>query len=132
MNPDFKATCTHTEDMGDYLLVGLADQQHETTDYLTFQRAHQFDEQDIRLGHDTVYIERNDQFYSGYGGMRSVALHSDRLHIDFDEHGATFMRGIVATDVLFAFSSECFEALRAGLHRCFSGFAYFHDNTRNA
>jgi len=132
MKPEFTASHIHSEDMGDYLLVGLADQQFDTREYLTFQRAHEFDEQDVRLGMDAVHIERNDQGFSGYGGMRSVVLFSDRLHIDFDARGAAFMGGTTATDVAFAFPRESFETLRSGLQRCFSGFSYFHDNTRNA
>jgi hypothetical protein len=131
MNPDFKATCAHVEDMGDHLSVGLADKQHGTVDFLTFQRAYEFDDEDVRLGMDAVYVERNDQGFSGYGGMCSVVLYPNRLHIDFDDRGTAFMGGITATDVAFEFSSERFEALRLGLLRCFSGFSYFHDKTRN-
>src|SRR5688572_30639313 len=122
MNSDFKAACFHVEDMGDYLLVGFSDKRHDTTDYLTFQRAHEFDEQDIRLGMAAVYVERNDQRFSGYGGMRSVVLFPDRLHIDFDDRGAAFMGGITATDITFQFLRERFEALRSGLQQCFAGF----------
>lgn len=130
MNSDFKATCIHSEDMGDYLLVGLADQRHDTVDYLTFQRAHEFDEQDVRLGLNNVYVERNDQGYSGYGGIRSITIFSDHLHIEFDDHGADFMDGITTTDIVFDFPRESLEALRSGLLQCFSGFDFFHDHSQ--
>src|SRR6202012_1826770 len=85
MKSAFTASYIHSEDMGDYILVGLADQQFDTKEYLAFQRAHEFDEQDVRLGMNAVHVERNDQGFSGYGGMRSVVLFPDHLHIAFDE-----------------------------------------------
>jgi hypothetical protein len=131
MNQSFKATCIHAEDMGEYLLVGLADHQFRTSDYLTFQRSHEFDEQDARLGMDAVHVERHAQGCSGYGGMSSVILFTDRLHIDFDDSGTEFMDGLASTDVTFDFSRECFETFRSALKQCFSGFDYFRDNTRD-
>jgi len=59
MNPNFHAGHVNVEDMGDYLLVGFADRQFATEDYLTLQRAHEFDEQDRRTGMADVYVERN-------------------------------------------------------------------------
>lgn len=132
MNQGFKATCIHAEDMGDYLLVGLADHPFDTVDYLTFQRAHEFDEQDVRLAMDAVHVERNDQGCSGYGGMRSVALYPDRLHIDFDDRGIAFMDGLASTVVMFDFPRERFEALRSALKQCFSGFDYFRDESSDS
>lgn len=131
MNHSFKATCIHAEDMGDYLLVGLADHPFDTVDYLTFQRAHEFDEQDVRLSMNAVHVERNDQSCSSYGGMRSVVLFPDRLHIDFDDRGIKFMNGLASTDVMFDLPRERFEVLRSALKQCFSGFDYFHDDTSN-
>ena len=126
MNQSFKATCIHAEDMGDYLLVGLADHPF---DYLTFQRAHEFDEQDVRLGMDDVHVERNGQGCSGYGGMLNVVLYPDRLHIDFDDSGIAVMNGLASTEVTFDFPRERFEALRSALRLCFSGCEYFRDDT---
>jgi hypothetical protein len=132
MNPSFEATCMHAEDMGDYLLVGLADQKYDTVDYLTFQRAHEFDEQDVRLGMDAVHVERNGQGYSGYGGIRSVRLFPDRLQVDFDEKGVRFMGGLASTEVMFDFPGEVIERLRSALEQCFAGFDCFRDETGNA
>jgi len=132
MNQSFKATYIHAENMGDYLLVGLADHQYDTADYLTFQRAHEFDEQDVRVGMDAVHVERNDQGCSCYGGMRNVVLFADRLHIDFDARGVEFMDGLASTEVTFDFPSERLETLRSALKQCFSGFDYFHDHACSA
>ncbi|MCW1884097.1 Imm10 family immunity protein [Luteolibacter flavescens] len=132
MNRSFKATCFHVEDMGEFLVVGLADHKFETVDYLTFQRSHEFDQQDIEQGMDAVHVERNDQGHSGYAGIRGVHLFPDRLHIHFDESGMEFMDGLASTEVLFDFSGESFETLRAGLEQCFAGFGCFHDHTRGS
>ncbi len=129
MTPDFKAAYCESADEDDYSQVWLGTEQSETLDYLTFQRAHEFDEQDIRLGLDGVYVERNDQGFSGYRGMRNVVLFRDRLHIDFDERGTRFMGGIPAMDVVFEFSDEVFSTLRRELQKIFRGYDYFHDNS---
>jgi hypothetical protein len=131
MNQSFKATCMHAEDMGDYLLVGLADQKYDTVDHLMFQRTHEFDEQDIRLGMDAVHVQRNDQGYSGYGGIRSVGLFPDRLHVEFDDEGIGFMGGLASTEVTFDFPGEVIERLRSALEECFAGFDCFRDETGN-
>src|SRR3569832_1406123 len=129
MNPDFKAAYCVAEDMDTYFVVWLSDDQHGPSDYLTFQRGHEFDEQDIRLGLNAVYVERNAQGYSGYRGMSRVDLYADRLQILFNDKGARFMGGTAAMTVGFELSADGFDSLRAGLHWIFAGFDYVHDHT---
>ena len=127
MKQSFKATCVHAEDMGDYLLVGFADDKYETVDYLTFQRSHESDEQDVALGMDTVHVERNDQAHSDYGGMRCVILFPNLLRVEFDESGMEFMDGLDHTEVEFDLPLERFEALRSALKRCFAKLDFYYD-----
>lgn len=131
VSPNFTAACVHVEDMGDYLLVGLADRKVETLDYLMFQRAHQFDEQDVRLGMDKVHVERNDQGYSGYGGIERVSLFPDHLHLRFDERGSSFM-GMPTMSVFFDFDGQTLKTLRDGLAACFEGFQCHCDETEKS
>jgi hypothetical protein len=57
-----------------YLLIGFADHEFDTRAYIMLQQAYEFDEQDRTLGMDTVYIERDDQSQSTYGGIEQVML----------------------------------------------------------
>jgi|GEM_PF-969302 len=127
--PHFTATCLHSEDMGDYHLLSLADDEDDPRDYLIFQRAHEFTEQDIRLGMNAVHVERNDQGWSGYGGLERVILRRDSLELELNEQGSRFMGGVQAMRVSFDFSSADFACLCKGLRVCFAGFAYFEDRT---
>lgn len=70
----FKATHISVTHEDDYLLVGFADDEFDAGEYLMLQRAYEFDEQDTAHGMDTVYIERNDQSQSTYGGITRVLL----------------------------------------------------------
>jgi hypothetical protein len=128
MNPNFHAGHVTVEDMGDYLLVGFADRQFATVNYLTLQRAHEFDEQDRRTGMAEVYIERNDQGFSGYGGMESFELLPDRVRVRFDARSAPIMAGCREMEISFDLNREQFGVLQAGLRRCFDGFNYFLDH----
>lgn len=67
----------------DVLIVGFYTEEN----YLMIQQSAEYDEQDARLGMDTYHIERDDQSYGGYGGVRRVILRRDRIEIEPDETG---------------------------------------------
>lgn len=98
-------------------------------DYLMFERAHEFDEQDRRLGMAEVYVERNGREWSCYGHMEAVELLNDRLRVQFDERGAQSMAGQREIEVTLEMTQERLEAVRAGLRRCFEGFSYYVDRS---
>jgi hypothetical protein len=129
VSPRFHADFVTVEDTGDFLLVGFADQALEVKDYLTLQRAHEFDEQDRRAGMAEVYIERNDQLFSLYGGMTSFELLPDRIYVQFNPAGTSAMKGLGEMVVTFQLAGDRFDQLRAGLNRCFTGFDYFLDRS---
>jgi hypothetical protein len=127
MLPVFHAACVTVENNEDCVLVGFADRQFDTTCYLMFQRAHEFGEQDHRTGMAAVYVERDDQRWSGYGGMQRCELLRDRIRLHFDESGAAKMEGIRTMEVSFEITPHQMEGLREGLRQCFSGFEYYVD-----
>src|SRR5690242_18038434 len=103
------------------ILVGFADEQDGAyREALHFQRGYEFDEQDVELGMDSVYAERNDQSQGGYGGVERVELHPDRVRIAVRGKVAEAM-GTTEFDIAFALSSEEFERLREGLRVAFAG-----------
>ena len=65
-----------------FILVGFADEQDgRYRDALHFQRSYEFDEQDVALGMDQVYVERNGQSQGAYGGIERVELPPYRVRI---------------------------------------------------
>jgi len=84
---NFHASCVAVEDMEDFWLVGFADEQYDTREHLTLQRSYEDDEQDVRLGMNTCYVERDGQGQSCYGGIERFELHRDRVKVRFDDAG---------------------------------------------
>ena len=107
----------------DFILVGFADEKdgvhHEG---LHFQRSHEFDEQDVTLGMNSVYAERSDQSEGGYGGVERVDLYPDCISVIVGGELAVRM-GTSEFDIRFSLSPAQFERLRAGLRTVFKGFA---------
>lgn len=113
----------------DLIVVGFEVEECESPRYLVLQRAHKFDEQDIALGMDRVYIERDDQFYGAYGGIARFELHRDHVLIQMDADGAKKLDEPEFL-VRFDLDVEAFEKLRAGLGVVFNGFECFADLAR--
>ncbi len=128
MAPTFHATCVSIADTEVCLQVGFADREFDTTEYLTLQRGHAFNEQDKGLGLANVYIERNDQGNSMYGGIEHCELSPGKVRLRFDENGAKVMHGLREIEITFVASSEKLAALSAALRRCFEGFSSFSGN----
>ena len=128
MSPSFHANCVTIEDTAVCLQVGFADREFDTTEYLTLQRGHVFDDQDTRLGLANVYIERNDQSNCMYGGIEHCELLPGRIRLRFDENGSKVMNGLREMDITFVASADKLLALSAALRRCFEGFSRFSGN----
>ena len=126
MTPNFHAAFVSIEEMPECFQVGLADRAFGTQDYLMLQRAHEFDEQDRRTGMADVYVERNDQGFSGYGGMERFELLPDRVRVSFGGRQVQTMAGIREMEI--SFETDQLPALRIALRRCFHGFSYYVDH----
>lgn len=125
----FTATFAAYEDRGSFAVVSLADDEADPRDYLIFQSAYEFTQRDIRLGMNTVHLERNDQIWSGYGGLRLITLNRERLTLELDEHGAEFMDGTAFMRVDLDLSFTDYKKLCVGLRACFAGTPFFVDET---
>jgi hypothetical protein len=128
MDRTFHATCVSIENTEFCLQVGFADREFDTTQYLMLQRAHAFDEQNRRLGSANVYVERDAQSNSMYGGVAYCEMLPGRFRLLLDEDGATVMQGLREMEITFVASSEKLSALSAALRRCFEGLSYFSEN----
>jgi hypothetical protein len=123
----FHATCVSVEDTETCLQVGFADREFGTTQYLMLQRAHSFDDQGRRLGMANVYVERDDQGNSMYGGIAHCELLPGRFRLLFDEQGTKAMHGVQEMEITFVASSEKLSALSLTLRRCFEGFNQYSE-----
>ena len=65
-----------------------------------------------------VYVERNAQGNSMYGGIVRCELLPGRFRLLFDENGAKVMHGLREMEITFVASSGKLSALSAALRRC--------------
>lgn len=115
----FAASNVVVDDSDDeYIVVGFTDDHREA---LHFQRTHVFDEQDEALGMADVYVERNDQSQSGYGGIERVELHRDRVRVVVAGHRADLL-GADELEIALSLQTDEFARLRDGLRAVFRGF----------
>lgn len=121
------ATDVVVDDDGDpgFIVVGFDSEGPGSRRYLMLQRSYEFDEQDIALGMDRVYIERDSQAYSAYGGILRVELHRDRVLMSLDAATARKLGDEAEFEVRFDLEERRFEELRAGLTEVFKGFDCF-------
>jgi hypothetical protein len=86
MTLKFKATYYHSEtnhEEGIHIL-GLSNGEYEYDSYVLFQRAIEFDEQDIALGMNAYHFEVNGQENSEYGACKKITLDMNKLNISID------------------------------------------------
>jgi hypothetical protein len=106
----------------EFILVGFADEHGGVPrQSLHFQRSHHFDEQDVRLGLDSVYVERNGQGESGYGGVERVELSRHSVRVKIGGPVAEQL-GEREFEIGLNLSSRKFQRLRNGLRLVFRGF----------
>jgi hypothetical protein len=124
----FHANCVVLEDTEDFWLVGFADQENDTEEYLMLQRSFADDEQDKTLGMATYYVERNDQALSCYGGIDSCNLYTTEIIFSFDEKGAERLNISEPLRITFGVDPGRLTKLRARLASVFSGTNCLHDH----
>ena len=119
--PLFHATCIAAveDDVG--WVVGLADGELDTRQYLQFQRGHVNDVQDQVDALDTYYVERDDQSNSCYGGIESIDLGANRIELRLDDAGSQSLK--LDRNVLITFDADeqTLDSFRSGLIAVFAG-----------
>ena len=95
--------------------------------YLMFQRADEYDEQDMALGMDEPYIEYCGQESSWYGHMHAVILHPNRLSVQMDAEAAMQMDDDGQIDVRFNLTPERYAQLQQALRTTFDGCEYYRE-----
>jgi hypothetical protein len=69
-----------------WVSVGFSSELQEL-DVLHFVCATDVDDQDRRLGHNAMYLERFDQSYSCYGGAEAILIRITGVQIMLNAHG---------------------------------------------
>lgn len=119
--PLFHATCLAAIENEFGWVVGLADHELDTTRYLQIQRGHVSDSPDQALGHDTYYVERDDQSNSCYGGIESIDLGTNVIKLKLSDAGSRSLRLEKNVRITFEADARMLERFRSGLAAVFAG-----------
>jgi hypothetical protein len=115
------------DDDPNVILVGFEQVTVDSRQYLMLQRSYEFDERDIELGTNEVYLERDDQFWSAYGGILYFALERNRALIKLGGETAAKLGGESDYEISFDVGDYQFAVLRNGLTKVFKDFGCYVD-----
>ncbi len=126
------ANTVTVDEINDALVIGFAQLDHDGVpeEYVLLQRSLDGDEDEP--GIDGVYIERDDQRLSGYGGITRFVLQRDQVLVELDEPTGLALGDQDAWHQLtirFQVEDMMFTMLRAGLGRLFVDCACFADQS---
>lgn len=95
------ANCVTCQTQDDVAMLGFADDEFNTTQYVLLQRGLKPSQQDRDCGFDTAHIEVNSQLHSGYGGVVEARLQENRLLLTLDPQAAADMSVDEAIEITF-------------------------------
>lgn len=72
----------------DALLIGFADDEFDTQEYVLLQKTLDPSEEDIRAGFDAVYITYSDESQSMYGGISKIHFTPNKTEITLNHDAA--------------------------------------------
>lgn len=125
----FHANCVAVKDNEASCLGGFADQEFDTRNYLQLQQSHVNDAQDQALGHDTYYVERDDQINACYGGIEYCDLYVDKVRLSFNERGSRSLNLLGPMRISFDIDEVALDAVRKILVTVFAGTQCLRDHT---
>lgn len=85
----FEARFVHLQKDESVAIVGLADDQFDTTQYIILQRSLQPSQEDISLRQDDLHVMVCDQTRSRYGGLLSVQVATNCITFVLDTNAAS-------------------------------------------
>ncbi|MBB3114158.1 hypothetical protein FHS18_006276 [Paenibacillus phyllosphaerae] len=103
----------------DVILVGFADQEFETKEYILLQRSLESDDRDKALGLDKVHLTINGEECSGYCDIKELLLRSNSLEIILDESTAEGLELPKHIKIEFNVDVEQLQAMRNHLELMF-------------
>jgi len=90
----YKFTANHifNEDDSYMIMLGFADDEFEPSQFVIIQKAHEYDDQDMKLGMDKLHIQVEDQSRSQYGGISAINVTGNSLVIKLDDSGKSSLK----------------------------------------
>lgn len=102
------------------IMVGFADDQFNTSEYVLLQMSVTFDEQDVELGMDQVHITYCEEHRSNYGGIERFVLGNGHALITLSPETAAELEVDSGIEIWFPKDSARLESVRQHLQQMFS------------
>jgi len=109
------AKFVYTQSNNESVMVGFADDQFNTTEYILLQRMLDPLQEGNNSQQEDVYIEINEQKYGAYGGVRSIVLSADLVVISLGTATASKLHLEEDIEVSISTAALDFEELREAL-----------------
>lgn len=87
MNYELLADVTSFDEDEEMLVFAFSANEGKSEKYVMFQYPLQTDEQDRNLHLDGLYVERDDQAFACYHGVKSIRRTDGRIEIDLNDEG---------------------------------------------
>ncbi|WP_185964354.1 Imm10 family immunity protein [Aliikangiella marina] len=84
MSYELNASHIFNQDDDYMVMLGFADDEFEPSKFVIIQKAHEYDDQDVKLGMDKLHIQVEDQSRANYGGISSFTLDNSYLVIELE------------------------------------------------
>lgn len=114
------AVAATREEWGWLVLLGDIEQM-DGSPYLMLQLAHEFTEDDKRLGQDQAYIEINNQGWSWYGHFEWIELRRNEVVLQMDREAQGRMENDGHFVFRFSLGDREFEQVQQVLARILAG-----------
>jgi hypothetical protein len=128
MSTRFKAEFVYTQNVDELIVVGFADKQFETKEYVLLQRSLFATEQDKQFGFDNVHITFFDQARFRYRGIQLINLNKDSLEIHLKEDMAIELNTKSSIKIDISQASFDFDKVSEKLELLCNGFTEFSNN----
>lgn len=101
------------------VMVGFADTEIETQEYILLQKPVHVTEQEAKLGLNKIHITYKEQHQSAYGGIERCILQKDRVHLEVEPDVASLLGTESNIEITFAFHSPSLSELKLHLGMLF-------------
>jgi hypothetical protein len=89
---EIKAACVHIQEDEETIILGFADSQYNTQEYILLQRSLLVSESEQALDMHKVHLTVNDERHSAYGAIQSVETAGQALRIHLAPDAASKMQ----------------------------------------
>lgn len=110
----FTANCVTFEEADGVVMIGFADDEFNTNEYVLLQRTLEPDEQDRKLGLDGVHLQVDSPNQSGYDCIRDIQVTRSTIRIEINPEAQSAFN-CDEVQIMFDIDDERYSSMLAHL-----------------